>query len=110
MQSIFIYTKKLYYQSYIASQIVFDIITRALAYAWRYKPMFERGQNAQQISKTEHKAERTIYKYLALAYLSPKIVADIMDGTAPAVDLQTLFAIAAKHTDFREQGKEFYGT
>lgn len=83
-------------------------LIRALAYGWRYKSMFERGQNAQQIAKTEHKAERTIYKYLALAYLSPKIASDIMDGTAPAVDLQTLFTIAAKHMDFKEQEKDFY--
>lgn len=83
-------------------------LTRALAYGWRYRSMFERGQNAQQIAKTEHKAERTIYKYLALAYLSPKIVSDIMDGAAPAVDLQTLFAIAAKHMDFKEQENMFY--
>lgn len=83
-------------------------LMRALAYGWRYKSMFERGQNAQQIAKTEHKAERTIYKYLALAYLSPKIVSDIMDGTAPAIDLQTLFTIAAKYTNFKEQEKMFY--
>lgn len=85
-------------------------LMRALAYGWRYKSMFERGQNAQQIAKTEHKAERTIYKYLALAYLSPKIVSDIMDGAVPAVDLQTLFSIAAKHMDFKAQEKEIYGT
>ncbi len=70
--------------------------------------VLEHGQNAQQIAKTGHKAERTIYKYLSLAYLSPKIVSDIMDGTAPAVDLQTLFAIPAKHMDFKEQEEEFY--
>ncbi len=83
-------------------------LTRALAYGWRYKSMFERGITIEQIAKTEHKAERTIYKYLALAYLSPKIVSDIMNGSAPAVDLQTLFNIAAKHMDFKEQEKEFY--
>lgn len=83
-------------------------LMRALAYGWRYKSKFEHSQNAPQIAKAEHKAERTIYKYLALAYLSPKIVSDIMDGTAPAVDLQTLFTIAAKHTDFKEQEKMFY--
>ncbi|MDE6477950.1 MAG: hypothetical protein K2L94_01735, partial [Alphaproteobacteria bacterium] len=83
-------------------------LIRALAYGWRYKSMFERGITIEQIAKTEHKAERTIYKYLALAYLSPNTVADIMDGTAPAIDLQTLFAIAAKHTNFKEQEKEIH--
>lgn len=37
---------------------------RALAYGWRYKSMFERGITIEQITKTEHKAERTIYKIL----------------------------------------------
>lgn len=82
-------------------------LIRALAYGWRYKSMFERGIPIEQIAQTEHKAERTIYKYLALAYLFPKVVSDIMDGTAPAIDLQALFTIAAKHMDFKEQEKEF---
>ena len=83
-------------------------LTRSLAYGWRYKNMYERGMTIEEITKTEHKAERTIYKYMALAYLSPKIVSDIMDATALVLDLQTLFTIAAKHVNFKEQEKEFY--
>lgn len=79
-----------------------------MAYGWRHKNMYERNMTIEKIAKTEHKAERTIYKYMALAYLSPKIIADIMDATAPLVDLQTLFTIVAKHMDFKEQEKEFY--
>lgn len=85
-------------------------LMRALAYSWRYKNMYEHGMTIEEITKTEHKAERTIYKYIALAYLSPKIVTDIMDATAPVMDLQTLFALAAKHVNFKEQEKEFYGS
>ncbi len=70
--------------------------------------MYERGMTIEEITKTEHKAERTIYKYMALAYLFPKIVADIMDAAALVLDLQTLFTIAAKHVNFKEQEKEFY--
>ena len=81
-------------------------LIHALAYGWRYKSMFERGISIEQIAKTEHKAERTIYKYLALAYMSPNSIAEIMDGTAPAIDLQTLFTIAAKYRNFKEQEKE----
>lgn len=62
-------------------------LMRALAYGWRYKKMYERSLTIEEITKAEHKAERTIYKYMALAYLSPKIVTDIMDATAPVVDL-----------------------
>lgn len=86
-------------------------LIRALAYGWRYKSMFERGQTIGQITKIEHKAERTIYKYLALAYLSPKIITTILDGNVPiSVNLQNLFAISAKHSTFKDQEKEFYQT
>lgn len=67
--------------------------------------MYEHGMTIEEITKTEHKAERTIYKYMALAYLFPKIVADIMDAAALVLDLQTLFILVAKHMDFKEQGK-----
>lgn len=80
----------------------------ALAYGWRYKTMYEQGQSIEQIIKHEHKAERTIYKYMALAYLSPKIVMAIMDANAPVIDLQKLFHIAAKYTDFKEQEDKFF--
>ncbi|MCM1294042.1 MAG: hypothetical protein NC311_00570 [Muribaculaceae bacterium] len=84
-------------------------LIRALAYGWRYKSMFERGQTIGQITKIEHKAERTIYKYLWLGYLSPKIISVIMDGNAPtSVDLQKLFSVAAKHSNFKDQEREFY--
>ena len=82
-------------------------LIRALAYGWRHKNMYERNMTIEKIAKTEHKAEHTIYKYMALAYLSPKIVANIMAATAPLVDLQTLFTIVAKHMDFKEQEKSF---
>lgn len=80
---------------------------RALAYGWRHKNMYGHNLTIEEIAKTEHKAERTIYKYMALAYLFPKIVADIMDATALVLDLQTLFILVAKHMDFKEQGKSF---
>lgn len=84
-------------------------LIRALAYGWRYKSMFERGQTIGQITKVEHKAERTIYKYLVLAYLSPKIITTILDGNVPiSVNLQNLFAISAKHSTFKDQEREFY--
>lgn len=78
---------------------------RALAYGWRHKNMYGHNLTIEEIAKTEHKAKHTIYKYMVLAYLFPKIVADIMYAAAPLVDLQTLFIIVAKHMDFKEQGK-----
>lgn len=84
-------------------------LIRALAYGWRYKQLYERGITASAIAKTEHRAERTVYKYLWLGYLSPKIISVIMDSNAPAsVDLQTLFSIASNSTDFKVQEHMFY--
>ncbi len=86
-----------------------QILTRALSYAWRYKKLYESGVKIEQIMQTEYRAERTIYKYLNLAYLSPRIVSDILDGNVPGnVNLQRLFTIAEKHNDFGKQEGEFY--
>ncbi len=81
---------------------------RALAYGWRHKNMYGHNLTIEEIAKTEHKAKHTIYKYMVLAYLFPKIVADIIYAAAPLVDLQPLFTIAAKHVNFKEPEKEFY--
>ena len=63
-----------------------------------------------QIKRTEHRADRTVYKYMNLAYLSPKIIGDILEGEVPAhVNLQTLFGIAEKYADFDKQESAFYG-
>ena len=63
----------------------------------------------EQITKSEHRAERTVYKYLSLAYLSPNIINAIMSDTVPPhVNLQTLFSIASKHDRFENQERAFY--
>lgn len=68
----------------------------------------ENGNPVKQIRKDEHRADRTVYKYMNLAYLSPKIISDILDGGAAHVNLQTLFGIAQKYADFDKQEKLFY--
>ena len=70
---------------------------------------------AQIIVKIKNKIRTqnklTIYKYLSLAYLSPRIIGAIMDSNVPThVNLQTLFGIASKHEGFREQEAAFFGT
>ena len=54
------------------------------------------------IMKQEKMTKRTIYKYLNLAYLSPKIVNQLLDGTL-IINLQKLFEIASKKLSFDEQ-------
>ena len=78
------------------------IIVRAFAYAWRYKKLYECGIPTDDIAKQERISKRTIYKYLNLAYLSPKLVNQLLDGTL-TINLQKLFEIASKTKDFQEQ-------
>jgi hypothetical protein len=85
------------------------ILTKALAYGWKYKREYESGALAQQIAENEKRDIRTIYKYLNLAYLSPRIIADILDNNAPTgMNLQTLFGIASKYDNFPDQERVFY--
>ena len=61
------------------------------------KKLYESGMPTDDITKQEHISKRTIYKYLNLAYLSPKIVNQLLNGTL-TVNLQKLFEIASKKT------------
>lgn len=68
------------------------------------------GVPVDQIKRTEHRADRTVYKYMNLAYLSPKIIGYVLEGEVPShVNLQTLFGIAEKYTDFDKQESACYG-
>lgn len=80
-----------------------------MAYAWKYKKEYENGVGIKAIAKNEQRDQRTIYKYLNLAYLSPRIINDIMDSKIPPhINLQTLFQIASKYEDFVKQEGMFY--
>lgn len=83
------------------------LIVRAFAYAWRYKKLYEKGIRMEEIMKQEKMTKRTIYKYLNLAYLSPKLVNQLLDRTL-TINLQTLFDIASKNLSFEEQKKEIF--
>lgn len=78
------------------------LIVRAFAYAWRYKKLYEKSLSTDDIAKQERISKRTIYKYLNLAYLSPKLVNQLLNGTL-TVNLQKLFDITSKNFSFEEQ-------
>ena len=80
------------------------LIVRAFAYAWRYKKLYESGMPTDDIAKHERISKRTIYKYLNLAYLSPRIINQLLEGTL-TINLQTLFDISSKKLSFDEQEK-----
>lgn len=85
------------------------MLIKALAYGWKYKKAYENGIGVKALASTEKRDQRTIYKYLNLAYLSPRIINDIMDSKIPPrINLQTLFQIASKYENFAEQERAFY--
>lgn len=85
------------------------ILIRALSYGWRYKRQIDDGIGIKQIAAGEQRDMRTIYKYLNLVYLSPRIINDIMSGKIPShINLVTLMNIASKYEKFADQGQEFY--
>ena len=85
------------------------ILVRALSYGWKYKRQMDSGVGIKQIAKDEQRDQRTIYKYLNLIYLSPKIINDIMIGKIPThINLQKLIELASKYENFAEQEREFY--
>ena len=77
------------------------LIVRAFAYAWRYKKLYESGMSTDTIAEQEHISKRTIYKYLNLAYLSPKLVNQLLAGIIN-IPLQTVFEVASKNLSFEE--------
>ncbi len=81
------------------------LIVRAFAYAWKFKKLYEKCIRMEDIRKQEKMTKRTIYKYLNLAYLSPRIVNQLLSGTL-TVNLQKLFEIASSATLFQEQEKK----
>lgn len=80
------------------------LIVRTFAYAWKFKKLYEKGIRMEDIMKQEKMTKRTIYKYLNIAYLSPRIVNQLLSRTL-TVNLQTLFDIASKNLSFDEQEK-----
>ena len=84
-------------------------LIKALSYAYKYKKLYEQGNIVKDLESECKMTRRTIYKYLNLAYLSPKIINSIMDGIVPNhINLQTLFSIASQYNNFNEQEKQFF--
>ena len=85
------------------------LIVKAFATAWRYKNLYEGGAGIKKIARDEKRDLRTIYKYLNLAYLSPKIINSALNGELHNhTNIQGLFLIAEKYGNFDEQEKAFY--
>ena len=65
------------------------LILKAFATAWRYREMYEECGDVDKIINSEHVTPRFVYKHLALAYLNPKIINNLLSGkcTMPVRDI-----------------------
>lgn len=85
------------------------MLIKALAYGWKYKKAYESGIGVKALAATGKRDQRTIYKYLNLAHLSPRIINDIMDSKIPPhINLQKLIRLASKYDEFQDQEQAFY--
>ena len=68
----------------------------------------ERGVIIRALEKEMHMTKRTITRYVNLCYLSPRIVADILEYNNPAnLTLRELMNLADSQMDFERQEKNW---
>ena len=83
-----------------------ESLVRGLARAWQLKKLIEKGQTTREWEKASGMNKRTFARYLNLCYLSPKIVADILEYRNPRnMSLKELMNLAEGEAGFSEQEK-----
>lgn len=86
-----------------------ESLIRALSIGFYYKKQYENGEPMKELMKRMNVSNRTVYKYLNLAYLSPRIINDLMRNKIPTnMTVNKLIEIASKSMDFKDQEIEFY--
>ena len=81
-----------------------ESLVRGLARGWQLKKRMEQGSNMRELEKEQYMTKRTIMRYINLCYLSPRIVADILEYKNPAnLTLRELMNLAEGQVDFDEQ-------
>ena len=81
-----------------------ESLVRALARGWQLKKRMEQGLNIRELEKEQHMTKRTIMRYINLCYLSPRIVADILEYKNPSnLTLRELMNLAEGQVNFERQ-------
>ena len=81
-----------------------ESLVRGLARGWQLKKRMEQGLNIRELEQEQHMTKRTIMRYINLCYLSPHIVADILEYKNPNnLTLRELMNLAEGQVDFEEQ-------
>ena len=85
-----------------------ESLVRGLARAWQLKKLIASGQTTLEWEKNSGLNKRTFARYLNLCYLSPKIVADILEYRNPCnMSLKELMNLAEGETEFERQERKW---
>jgi len=84
------------------------LITMAFIQAQRVREIYERTGDGDAVLASEKISCTTFYRYLALAYLSPRVVNELMSGKIN-MPLRDIYEMVAKSQDFAEQERLFLG-
>lgn len=83
-----------------------ESLVRGLARGWQLKKRIEQGVIIRELEKEMHMTKRTITRYVNLCYLSPRIVADILEYNNPrTMSLKELMNLAERESNFEAQEK-----
>ncbi len=81
-----------------------ESLVRGLARAWHLKKLIEKGHTTREWEKASGLNKRTFARYLNLCYLSPKIIADILEYKNPRnMSLKELMTLASEAVNFEKQ-------
>ena len=73
---------------------------------YRLKKISECGGGIRTLEKEVYMTKRTIMRYINLCYLSPRIVADILEYNNPrTMSLKELMNLAERESNFEAQEK-----
>ena len=78
------------------------LILKAFATAWKYRELYEQDGNVDNVIRSVRTSPRLFYKYLALAYLSPKIVNRLLNGKIK-MSVRDILDKASQNSNFNNQ-------
>ena len=85
-----------------------ESLVRGLSRGWQLKRLLEKGKTMRECEGASGMNKRTFTRYLNLCYLSPNLVADILEYRSPRnLTLRELMNLAEGNVDFKEQEKEW---
>ncbi len=75
------------------------LILKAFATAWKYRELYERDGNVDNIIHSNHTSSRQFYRYLDIAYMNPDKINQILSGKLK-INVNDLFQIARNNQLF----------